>query len=238
MDLGASGGAVPSESTQYTSLPFSIDETDVVDDAIPITFAFRNDYPGLLEFWGAELFDVNTSSQQNLLANKNFTGAGVGSKRAPSWTHAQPTNGLGVVAAFFSNGCPMGNCWVDATAGGYDELRQTIGLNSVVLNSHDQYEISFFVSDPNAQSNWTWRQYSTIDSSPFPGNATDILVYVGKVGPYTNVETSQPPPPPVPEPSTWAMMLLGFAGLGLLGYRRGSARASQAEPEARVPARA
>ena len=26
----------------------------------------------------------------------------------------------------------------------------------------------------------------------------------------------------VPEPSTWAMMLLGFAGLGFAGYRRGS----------------
>ncbi|WP_368732308.1 PEPxxWA-CTERM sorting domain-containing protein [Streptococcus pyogenes] len=24
----------------------------------------------------------------------------------------------------------------------------------------------------------------------------------------------------VPEPSTWAMMLLGFAGLGLMAYRR------------------
>jgi hypothetical protein len=24
----------------------------------------------------------------------------------------------------------------------------------------------------------------------------------------------------VPEPSTWAMMLLGFAGLGFLGYRQ------------------
>jgi hypothetical protein len=25
----------------------------------------------------------------------------------------------------------------------------------------------------------------------------------------------------VPEPETWAMMLAGFAGLGLVGYRRG-----------------
>jgi hypothetical protein len=24
----------------------------------------------------------------------------------------------------------------------------------------------------------------------------------------------------VPEPSTWAMMLLGFAGLGFVGYRQ------------------
>ena len=27
--------------------------------------------------------------------------------------------------------------------------------------------------------------------------------------------------PAVPEPSTWAMMLAGFAGLGFVGYRRG-----------------
>jgi PEP-CTERM motif len=27
-------------------------------------------------------------------------------------------------------------------------------------------------------------------------------------------------PPTVPEPSTWAMMLIGFASLGLAGYRR------------------
>ena len=28
------------------------------------------------------------------------------------------------------------------------------------------------------------------------------------------------PEPAVPEPSTWAMMLVGFAGLGFAGYRR------------------
>ena len=30
-------------------------------------------------------------------------------------------------------------------------------------------------------------------------------------------------PTPVPEPSTWAMMLAGFAGLGLAGYRHAKA---------------
>ena len=35
------------------------------------------------------------------------------------------------------------------------------------------------------------------------------------------------PPPAVPEPSTWAMMALGFAGLGFAGYRsRKAARLS------------
>jgi hypothetical protein len=28
--------------------------------------------------------------------------------------------------------------------------------------------------------------------------------------------------PAVPEPSTWAMMLLGFAGIGFIAYRRKS----------------
>ena len=36
--------------------------------------------------------------------------------------------------------------------------------------------------------------------------------------------------PTVPEPSTWAMMLLGFAGLGFAGIRR--ARAGRALPRA------
>ena len=26
--------------------------------------------------------------------------------------------------------------------------------------------------------------------------------------------------PPIPEPSTWAMMILGFAGVGFMAYRR------------------
>jgi uncharacterized membrane protein len=39
----------------------------------------------------------------------------------------------------------------------------------------------------------------------------------GQVVGYTS------PPPPIPEPSTWAMMLLGFAGLAFAGYRRAKA---------------
>jgi PEP-CTERM motif len=35
-------------------------------------------------------------------------------------------------------------------------------------------------------------------------------------------------PPPIPEPSTWAMILIGFAGLGYAGYRRGRAAVSLA----------
>jgi hypothetical protein len=37
---------------------------------------------------------------------------------------------------------------------------------------------------------------------------------------------SHPGGSPIPEPSTWAMMLLGFAGLGFVGYRRSRKAAS------------
>jgi PEP-CTERM motif len=41
--------------------------------------------------------------------------------------------------------------------------------------------------------------------------------------------TTFTPKPPIPEPSTWALMLLGFAGLGFAGYRRklGQAKAAR-----------
>jgi fibronectin-binding autotransporter adhesin len=38
------------------------------------------------------------------------------------------------------------------------------------------------------------------------------------------------PPQPVPEPSTWAMMLIGFGGLGYAGFRRRVALAATAGP--------
>lgn len=44
-------------------------------------------------------------------------------------------------------------------------------------------------------------------------------------GPLTNEQSYTLPPPTVsgvPEPSTWAMMILGFAGVGFMAYRRRS----------------
>jgi PEP-CTERM motif len=47
-----------------------------------------------------------------------------------------------------------------------------------------------------------------------------------------NVGFDQPTPPGTPEPSTWAMMLLGFAGLGFAGYRRAARRGKPAQSAA------
>jgi PEP-CTERM motif len=41
----------------------------------------------------------------------------------------------------------------------------------------------------------------------------------------TNFTTKSWLPSPVPEPSTWAMMVLGFLGLGFAGYRGAKTKA-------------
>jgi hypothetical protein len=60
----------------------------------------------------------------------------------------------------------------------------------------------------------------TVGGGPYyaPGNGTSALLDDWAIGPqftnYAFLVTG------VPEPSTWAMMILGFAGIGFLAYRR------------------
>jgi hypothetical protein len=55
-------------------------------------------------------------------------------------------------------------------------------------------------------------------------DGTVTLLLVDAKGQFSTYTTSlfatSSTTPAVPEPSTWAMMILGFAGLGLLGFRR------------------
>ena len=57
---------------------------------------------------------------------------------------------------------------------------------------------------------------------------TSMFLYAQLIGPTTAesfylddvvIDETSPPPTAVPEPSTWAMMVVGFAGLGFAGYR-------------------
>ena len=52
----------------------------------------------------------------------------------------------------------------------------------------------------------------TAESAIFGGSANYIA--------FDNVTIGSATPGGVPEPSTWAMIMLGFAGLGAAGYRK------------------
>ena len=55
-----------------------------------------------------------------------------------------------------------------------------------------------------------------------PNNATDFITQLTFTGTGNFTGTMTPITTAVPEPSTWAMMILGFVGIGFMSYRRKS----------------
>ena len=173
------------------------------------------------------------------MANGNFAGgahASNGYLDIPvGWTYVNPNPATSDV--FVAGNCSTVSCagagqyWSDGTQGGYDGLSQP-----VKANSQDLYQISFDAVVTGAAppaSNPTWAETSTNSGTGFAGNAADVLAYIE---PITQLQYPGPVGstgipggdcgPECPEASTWAMMLLGFAGLAFVGHRRASALAS------------
>jgi hypothetical protein len=67
--------------------------------------------------------------------------------------------------------------------------------------------VSFFTATNSFGIGWTGSNYGIVDFNSNPGGTccgTEITFGIAAV----------------PEPSTWAMMILGFAGVGFMAYRR------------------
>jgi hypothetical protein len=108
---------------------------------------------------------------------------------------------------------------------GWDEYAYDVSFNPITLTPGTQYW--FVLSEVSTESNGTW---GIETSSSAPGGS--LLYSMGLLEPLDQW-VLQPQNAAfeltgVPEPSTWAMMLLGFAGLGFAGYRR--AKRTQAVP--------
>lgn len=213
---------------------FQIDPADISNGEATLTFLFRDDF-SYIYFSDVELYNVSDPGQ-SLLANGDFSDVNTSSGLPKDWTYTNPNaSDSGVFpGASLDKNCSVyfgagSKCWRDGTSGGYDELSQT-----VKVTAGDTYEISFKATVDgtplSSVSNATWSKINTSGTSLFGGNAVDVLAYFGTVGQFVDAPPPPPPPPPmmedVPEPSTWVMMLLGFAGLGFAGYRRARAQAA------------
>lgn len=106
-----------------------------------------------------------------------------------------------------------------------------------------------FSADLSGVLNWRSGGTLTIDFEPakhftFAGGSFDLAIndvtlstsrflhadadYLTATFSNISTEVAAPPITGIPEPSTWAMMILGFAGIGVMAYRRrnqGAARA-------------
>jgi hypothetical protein len=72
---------------------------------------------------------------------------------------------------------------------------------------------------------WAYR-FRAINLGLLPGAAYGAALGINDAGQVVGFSFVQPPTPPplsIPEPSTWAMMLAGFAGLAFAGYHRAKA---------------
>jgi hypothetical protein len=83
------------------------------------------------------------------------------------------------------------------------------------------YDIGLAFAGPGPAGSWTWGAFNPQPDPPgiwesyqisFRGYDPSVAVTVSENGKYLNVGVA-------PELSTWAMMLIGFAGLGLAGRR-------------------
>lgn len=217
LDLGGlSNRSIPHDTPEV----YSVDFTAVLSKSA-ITFAFRND-PWFLQFSDVSLVDVTTGSG-SLLSNGDFSAGTYFSASSlhfgtpDDWTYSN-IDGAAFGGYVRSNCVGATSCWYDGAIQGYDELSQ-----SVMTTVGDQYQISFSVLDTGGPSLWSGISTNG-DVTDSGGNGADILAYVGGITGPSITDYSQPKT--IPEPSTWVMMLLGFATVGYFGYRRGSSLVS------------
>jgi len=161
----------------------------------------------------------------------------------PVSTTATDINNSNVISGFFTNGTAdsvegfimNGDTFIPLNFGN-DTNTMALGLNnkdqvvgSYVNDAGDTVGFVYnwltdsleTINDPNADGSTAFGVEGTIVNG-INDKGQLVGFYANTDGPNVNGFLATPV---VPEPSTWAMMLLGFAGLGLVGYRSSRPRA-------------
>jgi hypothetical protein len=145
-----------------------------------------------------------------------------------------PAGGTGLVNVFFSSfpdiaripaatalNLPLGSLPAFTLA---NAVAQFGSQEAAIQYNNGAFNGLFYVSDFTYQGNPYELQIQ--------GGSLSIVPIVGGVPTFnslvngyvdfslSNAQLYMPPAPTVPEPSTWAMVLFGFAALGFVGYRR------------------
>jgi probable HAF family extracellular repeat protein len=155
----------------------------------------------------------------------NDAGEVVGESYQPDGPHAVEWSGgsvidlgFGIVFAINNVGQMVGTSVLGATEWSGGSAIALVG-GGVPFAINDAGQAAGF----NGLDAVEWSGGSVINLEPLPGSTQSQAYGINDAGQVVGLSIGV-----IPEPSTWAMMLLGFAGLGVLGYRQ--ARRSRIQP--------
>jgi hypothetical protein len=144
-----------------------------------------------------------------------------------SATNTFAESGLGENVTGPGTPCTIADCGIDHLRG-VGVVASGNPINDAIIGSVDPGEtFNFFAGATIASASFIGTFDSTC-AGPVAGtclitgfgDAAAIAVEMNTPGSILITAVSATPSTTVPEPSTWAMMLLGFAGLGYAGFRR------------------
>jgi hypothetical protein len=198
-------------------------------------------YAGIIYFGGAPNQEVISAQYPPYAVLMSFTlAAGTNVVSGAEWdgscgsTACGPSPKFTIAIYADVDGLPSGAALLlrnvgsaDQTAIGNDEYAYSVTFPSKTLTPGTSYLFGVYVT---AASEPTWGIEET--SLAPPGSTAARFDTVWSVIPENLAFKLTGPGGVIPEPSTWAMMLMGFAGLGFLGYRqerRGPPRSVKAQ---------
>jgi hypothetical protein len=154
---------------------------------------------------------ITLSELTNLSASFQMTQGTIGNG-APRFSIIDTTNNVQNEAYIYFGTPGPGGTFTDPSPG------STENTGNVLLSPDLRVQVNGFSGDSTGASYETFAQFLAKD-----GSANIALITLDVDGGFsqtqqalvTNFDVSA-----VPEPSTWAMMVLGFLGLGFVAYRR------------------
>jgi hypothetical protein len=133
-------------------------------------------------------------------------------------------------AAFFVDDNAIENLLQSVSLTGGDKYTLSFGLFATQSGAANAFDFSLTdsVGSIFSQTNTSaqvvpvgqWNGYSYTFTAPTTASYTLDYNFVAGLTPAKDVLLANVNISAVPEPSTWAMMILGFAGLGFMAYRR------------------
>lgn len=160
-------------------------------------------------------FETGTLSGWTLTGNGGFTGVTTSPVNSGTFSYsAGPIGSTNTLSQTFAT--IVGALY---TVSGYWNNLDGLGTSSLSVSASNG---SFSLGPPNVPQSNGFVRFSFF----FVGTGLDTLAVTNRNDPsfnyFDDLSVQGPAIAAVPEPATWAMMFLGFAGVGAMAYRRKS----------------